>query len=210
VGGPAGTARPGWVRRRGRPPKLGERQVAQVRRCAGEGRSQTWIAARYGVARSVVSRLLAEAGASAVHPELGGSTVAPAGEAPGEPAPAGRGEPEPVQPVPDEAAPDEAVPVDVVPAEWPFAPTPGSARIATGSHSCRYAGAMLLHAYLDRVGAASVFATLTGGPARRYDDLAVLTTAALAFAGADTVEGTGDQAPAPGRGRRGGGAGRAP
>jgi DNA-binding transcriptional regulator LsrR (DeoR family) len=46
------------VRRRGRPPKLGERQVAQVRRWAGEGRSQAWIAARYGVARSVVSRLL--------------------------------------------------------------------------------------------------------------------------------------------------------
>src|SRR5450756_1178122 len=50
---------------------------------------------------------------------------------------------------------------------------------------------MLLHAYLDRVGAAGVFATLTGGPARRYDDLAVLTTATLAFAlGVDTVEGT--------------------
>src|SRR5674536_402337 len=40
-------------------------------------------------------------------------------------------------------------------------------------------------------GAAGVFATLTGGPARRNDDLAVLTTATLAFAlGADTVEGT--------------------
>src|SRR5674536_183672 len=39
-------------------------------------------------------------------------------------------------------------------------------------------------------GAAGVFATLTGGPARRYDDLAVLTTATLAFAlGVDTVEG---------------------
>src|SRR5450756_3095670 len=50
---------------------------------------------------------------------------------------------------------------------------------------------MLLHAYLDRVGAAGVFATLTGGPARRYDDLAMLTTATLAFAlGVDTVEGT--------------------
>jgi hypothetical protein len=62
------------------------------------------------VARSVVSRLLAEAGASAVQPELGGSTVAPPGEA----ARAGRSEPEPVQPVPDEAVPVDAVPVDVV------------------------------------------------------------------------------------------------
>src|SRR5660397_205953 len=36
-----------------------------------------------------------------------------------------------------------------------------------------------------------IFATLAGGPARRYDDLAVLTTATLGFAlGVDTVEGT--------------------
>src|SRR5664280_392138 len=35
-----------------------------------------------------------------------------------------------------------------VPAGWPFAPAPGSARISTGSHSCRYAGAMLLYCLL--------------------------------------------------------------
>src|SRR5664280_2858878 len=155
----------GLVRRRGRPPKLGERQVAQVRRWAraGEGRSQAWIAARYGVARSVVSRLLAQFGPIAVQPELGGSAVAP----PDEPARAGRGEPEPDEAVPDEAvsvevasvevapvevAPDDVAPVNVapvdvspvnvVPAGWPFAPAPGLARISTGSHSCRYAGAM--------------------------------------------------------------------
>src|SRR6266545_6428283 len=56
---------------------------------------------------------------------------------------------------------------------------------------CRYAGAMLLYPYLHRVGAEAVFATLTGGPARRYDDLAVLTTATVGFAlGIDTVEGS--------------------
>ena len=49
---------------------------------------------------------------------------------------------------------------------------------------------MLLHAYLDRVDAQAIFATLAGGPARRYDDLAVLSTATLGFAlGIDTVEG---------------------
>jgi len=67
----------------------------------------------------------------------------------------------------------------------------GSARIATGAHACRYAGAMLLYPYLHRVGAEAIFATVTGGPARRYDDLAVLTTATLGFAlGIDTVEGS--------------------
>ncbi len=66
----------------------------------------------------------------------------------------------------------------------------GSSRIATGTYRCRYAGAMLLHAYLDRVGAEAIFATVTGGPARRYDDLGVLTTATLGFAsGSGTIEG---------------------
>ncbi|MGV1010546.1 MAG: putative transposase [Dermatophilaceae bacterium] len=49
---------------------------------------------------------------------------------------------------------------------------------------------MLLHAYLDRVDAQAIFATLAGGPARRYDDVAVLSTATVGFAlGMDTVEG---------------------
>jgi len=66
----------------------------------------------------------------------------------------------------------------------------GAARIGTGTFGCRYAGAMLLHAYLHRVGAEAIFATVTGGPARRYDDLAVLTGATLGFAlGIDTIEG---------------------
>ena len=66
----------------------------------------------------------------------------------------------------------------------------GTSRVTTGTVGCRYAGAMLLHAYLDRVGAQAIFATLAGGPARRYDDLAVLCTATLGFAlGMDTVEG---------------------
>jgi hypothetical protein len=67
----------------------------------------------------------------------------------------------------------------------------GSARVATGTRSCRYAGAMLLYPYLDMVGTEAIFASLTGGPARRYDDLSVLTTATLAFAlGIPAVEGT--------------------
>lgn len=50
---------------------------------------------------------------------------------------------------------------------------------------------MLLHPFLHRVGAEAIFATLTGGPARRYDDLAILTSATPGFAlGVDTVEGT--------------------
>ena len=67
----------------------------------------------------------------------------------------------------------------------------GSARVGTGSHPSRYAGAMLLYPYLHQVGTEAIFASLTGGPARRYDDLAVLSSATLGFAlGIDTVEGS--------------------
>jgi hypothetical protein len=82
-------------------------------------------------------------------------------------------------------------PVVAEPATELVAPPAGSARIETGSYRCRYAGAMMLFPYMDIVGAQAIFATLTGGPARRYGDLSVLTTATLGFAlGADTIEGT--------------------
>src|ERR1019366_1475458 len=73
----------------------------------------------------------------------------------------------------------------------PVAQCAGSARVGTGSYRCRYAGAMMLFPYLDLVGAQGIFGTLTGGPARRYGDQHVLTTATLGFAlGAGTVEAT--------------------
>ena len=67
----------------------------------------------------------------------------------------------------------------------------GSSRIRQGRFACRYAGVMLLHPYLHRVGAEQIFAALTGAPARVYDDVAVLSSATLGFAlGIDTVEGS--------------------
>lgn len=49
----------GLVRRRGRPPKLSTRQVAQARVWAAAGQTQQAIADRLGVSRSVISELLA-------------------------------------------------------------------------------------------------------------------------------------------------------
>jgi hypothetical protein len=177
----------GLVRPRGRPCKLSARQVTQVREWASQGRTQQAIADRFGVARSVISELLARTGPAPVQQILpqpaDEPTQGPTGQAMGEPVVAEF-----------ESEVESEVESELVPAaagEQACAALTGSARIGAGTRQCRYAGAMLLHSYLDRVGAERIFATLTGGPARRYDDLAVLTTATLGFAlGIDTVEGS--------------------
>ena len=171
----------GLVRRRGRPPKLSQRQVAKARAWAGQGLTQQEIADRLGVVQSVISELLARVGPTPVQQEL---AEEPVEEASGEPAEELVAEPgvEAVQGLSAQGQVEESdcgAPV--------FA---GSSRITAGTYPCRYAGAMLLHTYLDRVDAPGVFATLTGAPARRYDDLAVLTGATLGFAlGTGTLEG---------------------
>ena len=180
----------GLVKRRGRPDKLDARKKAQVQRWSAQGRSQQWIADQFGVARSLIGRVLAELGPAPVQPplspeEAGSSTAEQTTVEPTDVVVVVEDDVEQVPPVvavTDELAEGE-LPASVLGAA-------GSARIGVGSYRCRYAGAMLLHAYLDRIGAEQVFATVTGGPARRYDDLAVLSTATLGFAlGIDTVEG---------------------
>jgi transposase len=166
-------------RRRGRPPKLSDRQVARARAWAAQGWTQQAICERLGCARSVISVLLTRLGPTPVQDGLPATSST-------------EHEHESTQSVPDDVEATTAdLPVVAEPVAEPVAPPAGSAAIGTGSYRCRYAGAMLLFPYLDLVGAQGIFATLTGGPARRYGDLGVLTTATLGFAlGAGTVEAT--------------------
>ncbi|MGH3446004.1 MAG: helix-turn-helix domain-containing protein [Nocardioidaceae bacterium] len=191
----------GLVRRRGRPPKLSQRQVAKARGWSGSGWTQTQIADRLGVSQSVISELLTRLGPTPAQERLPEPDDAEPSE-PSEPSEADHVDP--VESVGEDPGcgpgaqgqvrePTEEPAGGVMPrpvaagSAWGSA---GSARIASGTHRSRYAGAMLLHPYLCRIGAQSIFSALTGAPARRYDDLAVLTTATLGFAlGSDTVEG---------------------
>jgi len=175
----------GLVRRRGRPPKLSGRQVGRVRTWAAQGWTQQSIADRLGVSQSVISELLTRVGPAPVQQALPAAGDTEAAEV--ELVVAG-----PVQAPATELEPAAAEPVLAEPVSTPPASAlPGSARVTTGGYRCRYAGAMLLHPYLDMVDAANIFATVTGGPARRYDDLGVLSTATLGFAlGTATVEAT--------------------
>ena len=92
--------------------------------------------------------------------------------------------------------PVAAEPAVVEPGDGLGGAVAGSSRLGAAGVDSRYAGAMLLHAFYDRVGAAAVFAPLTGaGPAparsRRFDDVALLTATSVAFAlGVGSVEAT--------------------
>jgi len=185
----------GVVRRLGRPPKLSARQVTQAREWSSRGRSQRAIADEFGVARSVISELLARLGPAPVQHLLPEPTEEPieepTGQVMGQPAGQVVGAPAEAEPVVAEAEPEPVQAGSAGPADQVTGAFTGSSRIGSGTHRCRYAGAMLLHPFLHRVGAEAIFASVTGGPARRYDDVAVLTTATVGFAlGIDTVEGS--------------------
>jgi hypothetical protein len=173
-----GTA--GLVRAPGRPRKLAAGAWEQAARWRAGGASDSEIARRLQVAQSTVFRRLGPAAVQAQlpggGPGAGGPEAGPAAPGPGEPAAAGPQASEP-------AAPE--------PSPRPVA-GPGPAA-GTEAASSRYAGAMLAHAYLDRIGAEAILAAaLPPGLARpRYDDLALLAATSLAFAlGVSSAEGT--------------------
>ncbi|MHB1475720.1 MAG: putative transposase [Dermatophilaceae bacterium] len=179
------------TRPRGRPSALGAGDLRRARSWRAGGLPDTAIGRRLGVHATTVARALV----GIERPDLGSTGV----KQDTLPVPAAV-EPTAVPPTVVDPENAEAVTADLplvavdpdhVEVITPDPEPAGSARVGTGTYRSRYAGAMLLFGYLDRVGAKTIFGTLTGGPARRYGDLAVLTTATLGFAlGTGTVEGT--------------------
>jgi hypothetical protein len=67
----------------------------------------------------------------------------------------------------------------------------GGARIEEGSGRSVYAGAMLLHPFLETVGAGEVLGAIDSGPGRRYDSTAVALESVFCFAlGCSSIEGS--------------------
>ncbi|MHB1801507.1 MAG: putative transposase, partial [Actinomycetes bacterium] len=180
----------GLLPTRGRPSALRPAELKRARARRAAGQTDTAIAERLGVHATTVGRALA----GAPRPDAPGpeaeQSIQPALEA----APAHPADLDVLPPDGDNVLPRGTDVALIGPEPEPInEPVPvftGSARVATGSYLSRYAGAMLLHPFLHRVGAEAIFGSLTGAPARRYDDLAILSSATLGFAlGADTVEG---------------------
>ena len=66
-----------------------------------------------------------------------------------------------------------------------------AARVVEGGGRSVYAGAMLLHPFLEKVGAGKVLSALESGPARSYDSTAVALSGMFAFAlGSSSLEGS--------------------
>jgi len=177
----AGSA--GLVPAMGRPAKLDEAGRRQAYALAEQGRSGREIAATLGVSDATISRLLARrprleppALALEAEPDRGGGDLPTGdrgGDAASQPAAADRAAGAPAEL--DREAEDAAAFL---------------ARITAGTRECRYAGAMLLHGFLDRAGAGAVLAALPNGTARRYDAAALMLAASFGFAlGSSSTEG---------------------
>jgi hypothetical protein len=169
----------GLVRDRGRPTKLTAAQVIQARAWRDEDLSDVVIGQRLGVAGTTVARALRD------HP------------APAAPSQPPEPEPEPEAEAGPEAGPEagfQSDPESESSREKVFESEPGcrgSAWIGQGVFFSRYAGAMLVHAFSDRLDAGAILSGAGGTPGTRprFDDIALLAATSMAFGlGAATIE----------------------
>ena len=167
--------------RRGTPGKVTAAQWEQARAWREQGASDAEIGRRLGVANTTVGRGLGPRGQA---PAPGGEAGRPPAEPlftepePGPGAVPGPGTERGPEPRADaEPEPGAGLPPGGGPPAWPLP--------AQGALWSRYAGAMLLHAFLAQAGAGTVLAAAGGEPR----DVALLTAVSMSFAlGAATTE----------------------
>ncbi|HUY50911.1 MAG TPA: helix-turn-helix domain-containing protein [Streptosporangiaceae bacterium] len=161
----------GLAHQMGRPPILSAARLRQARQRAGQGLTHAEIGVRLGVSRSRISELLKKHGTLPAPDRLSGDTGgAGAAGGTGEPAQTAR-DGEGTAPGQHAGTAEGTTGGDGEQdtggdgsggegATWQVA-----RRIESGTVACRYAGAMLVHAFTDRIGARGLLAAGTGASA---------------------------------------------
>ena len=188
----------GLARQMGRPPILSPARLRQARRWAGQGLTHAEIGLRLGVSRSRISELIKQHGTlpalgllfedtEAADTDLAGRDDE--GTAPGQQGATG-GEGEQDTDSGDGAGTDGTADAGGD-AEGEGVTWRVAARIESGTVACRYAGAMLVHAFTDRIGARGLLTAGTGASGAGADDLGILVCTQMSFTlGALTLEQT--------------------
>ena len=161
------------VRPMGRPRKLDRGAVARAYEMSDRGAAGSEIARRVGVSEATISRVLARRPAG----EVQRLAVSEASEAQAT--------------EPEVSVTDVADTAETIVADEGVVSESGVVGVLDGGGSSVYAGAMLLHPFLERVGAGEVLSVLDSGPSRSYDTTAVVLAAMFAFAlGSSSLEGS--------------------
>jgi len=173
------------VLKRGRPRKLSEVKARRASAWANEGLSNAEIARRLGVHHGTIGRLLGKRVKEAASdpqldlddetPDDGDGVVEARADAEAEVADAPSATPG-TTPGVATTGHDEPAPLPV--------------RLEHEERPSRYAGAMLLHPFLERLGAPEVLSALPQRAARRYDAASLVLSSSFAFAlGISSLEG---------------------
>src|SRR5450755_4717684 len=161
------------VRPMGRPRKLDRGAVARAHEMSDRGAAGSEIARTVGVSEATISRVLARRPAGEVQ-RLPGSEASEAQAT-----------------EPEVSVTDVADTTETIVADEGVVTESGVVGVLDGGGSSVYAGAMLLHPFLEKVGAGGVLSVLDSGRSRSYDTTAVVVAATFAFAlGSSSLEGS--------------------
>ncbi len=185
----------GLVHQMGRPPILSPARLRRARTWAGQGLTHAEIGRRLGVSRSRITELIKQHGTlpapGPLFEDAGdtGDTDAAGGTA-GQRTCGDAGTGQETRASRDGRTAGAEGDTEGDDATWRVA-----RRIETGTVACRYAGAMLVHAFTDRIGARDLLSAGTGtsaaGAGAPADDLGILVCTQMSFTlGALTIEQT--------------------